>query len=68
MEDQQRFSCAKQRQALMLLWQRIVLTKIHVQKLDWMVLAICLGLVWPVRIGRALSQSDREKVFPVRAK
>jgi hypothetical protein len=32
----------------MLLWQRNRADEIHVQKLDWMVLAICLGLAWPM--------------------
>jgi len=37
----------------MLLWQRDRADEIHVQKLDWMVLAICLGLVWPIQDWRA---------------
>ena len=32
----------------MLLWQRDRVDEIHVQKLDWIVLAICLGLAWPM--------------------
>jgi hypothetical protein len=32
----------------MLLWHRDRADKIHVRNLDWIVLAICLGLAWPM--------------------
>src|SRR3979490_3217691 len=64
------FPARSTRQVLMLLWQRDRPDEIHVQKLDWMVLAICLALAWPMPglgepylslIEKRLSQFARNK-------